>query len=231
MADPHIRALAIETTSRRGEVALVEQGAVIAEAAFEAGLKHTAHLVPLVDGLMREAGWAPYEAREVYVSVGPGGFTGTRVGVTFAKSFAFAAGAKVVAVPTPRVVVEDAPPEARHALVVVDARRGKVWAEPFARSGHEWKPAGEPRLTTLSEALAEAPRPIWLLGEGVAYHAGAIDPSDRQVHTAPEAAPRARHVATLGWRMARQGRFTDPFALTPRYVRRPEAEEKRLGIA
>ena len=225
------RAIALETTSRRGEVALVAGGRVLAEDAFEAGFKHTAHLIPLIDRLYRAAGWAPREVSEVYVSVGPGGFTGTRIGVTFAKSLAWATGAKVVAVPTPAVVVENAPGEARHALVVVDARRGKVWVEPFARDADgAWQSAGEPRLTTLADALAAAPRPVWLVGEGVAYHAAAIDPHDRAVNVCPDVQPRAAVVARIGWALARAGWFADPFALAPTYVRRPEAEEKRMGV-
>src|SRR5688500_3518539 len=177
-----LRALALETTSRRGEVALVEEGRVVRSDAFEAGLKHTAELLPLIDRLCRSQGWDPTSIDEVYVSVGPGGFTGTRIGVTFAKTFAWAAAARVVAVPTPRVIVENATPEATSALVVVDARRGKAWVQAFDRRSGSWVASGEPALATLSDALRRAPRPVWLLGEGVPYHAREIDPAEAGIH-------------------------------------------------
>jgi tRNA threonylcarbamoyladenosine biosynthesis protein TsaB len=224
-----LRALALETTSRRGEVALVEEGRVVASGAFEAGLKHTAELVPLIDRLCRSLGWEPLSLEEVYVSAGPGGFTGTRIGVTFAKTFAWAAGRRVVAVPTARVIVEGAPPEAGSALVVVDARRGKAWVQAFERKDGVWHEAGEPLLGSLSEFLRRAARPVWLLGEGVAYHAGDIDAGDAQIHRCADDPPRAAVVAAIGWEMARRGAFADTFGLSPLYVRRPEAEEKRLG--
>lgn len=230
MTPAPIRAIAVETTSRRGEVALVEHGRVVVQDAFEAGLGHTAYLLPLVDRLCRSRDWRPSDIEEIYVSVGPGGFTGTRIGVTFAKTLAAAVGARVVAVPTPRVLVENAPAEASHALVVVDARRGKAWIEPFIRVAGLWRSAGSPQVTTLTEALAAAPRPVWLVGEGVAYHAGEIDSADSAIKICPDTRPRATVVASLGWEMARQGSFVDPFLLVPVYVRRPEAEEKRLGL-
>ena len=230
MSDAPIRALALETTSRLAQTALVEDGCVIASDAFSTGLKHTAHLVPMIDALCRSRRWRPGEITEIYVSIGPGAFTGTRIGVTLAKTLAFATGAGLVALPTPRVLVENAPPEATDLLVVIDARRGKVWVQRFSRARDTWQ-AARPELTDLASALAASPRPIWLIGEGVAYHTEAIDPGDRAIHVAGDHQPRAWIVAGLGWQEARAGHFTDPFALRPVYVRRPEAEEKRLGIA
>ncbi len=226
-----IRALALETTSRRGEVALVQGGRIVAVDAFEAGLKHTAHLLPLIDRLCRSLDWSAASIGEIYVSVGPGGFTGTRIGVTFAKAIAFAGGLRVVAVPTPRVIVENAPAEAVDALVVVDARRGKVWVETFARVDAAWQATAPGRLTTLPEAICGSPRPIWLMGEGVAYHTAEMASDDAGILISSATQPRAEVVARLGWDMARRGKFTDSFALAPAYVRRPEAEEKRLGTA
>lgn len=229
MSSKALRALALETTSRRGEVALVEDGRLIDTGAFEAGLKHTAELLPLIDRLCRSRGWDPASIQEIYVSAGPGGFTGTRIGVTFAKTFAWAANRRVVAVPTPRAIVESAPPGATSALVVVDARRGAAWVQAFERRDGNWVETGKPVLGLLSDALRRAPRPVWLLGEGVAYHADEIDSSDAGIHICPDRPPSAAVVAKIGWQMARLGAFADAFALSPVYVRRPEAEEKRLG--
>lgn len=203
---------------------------MIAHDAFESGLLHTTHLLPLVDGLCRSRHWRPRDIGEIYVSVGPGGFTGTRIGVTFAKTLAFAVGARVVGVSTARVVVQTAPAEALHALVVVDARRRKAWVEQFVRTTGVWQSAAPPRVTTLEQALATAPRPVWLVGEGVAYHTGAIDLSSMNVRLCSDTQPSARVVAALGWQMARRGDYVDPFSLAPIYVRGPEAQDKRLGL-
>lgn len=226
--------MAIESSSRRGEVALLEDGEIIAVKAFEAGIRHTAGLLPLVRDLCAAQRWRPATIEVVCVSVGPGGFTGTRIGVTFAKTVAFATGAKVVAVPTPEVLLANLPPEADQALVVVDARRGKVWTQRFLRDAQgagQWRRADEGLLSTLSERLAAHPRPIWLIGEGIAYHARELPVEDAQVRVVEDCVPRAAEVGRIGVRMARAGQFEAPGGLSPFYVRRPEAEERRLGLS
>ena len=223
------RALAIETTSRRAGAALCQDGRVVAETVFAAGLNPTAGLLPLVADLTRRHGWRPRDIEHLYLSVGPGGFTGTRVGVTFAKTFAFATGAKIVAVPTPRVLVENLPARATAAAVVVDARRGKIWSQRFARDESDrWQSTGAGKLTAMADLAASLPRPAWLVGEGVAYHRDALDGS---LEVCDANIPLVAVVAEVGERLAAAGHFADPFALVPAYVRRPEAEEKRLGLS
>src|SRR5947209_9406441 len=113
------RAIAIETSGRIGSVALVEGGgAVVAEEHFPHGLKHAAEILPMIDRLCRARGWKAADFEQLYVSAGPGSFTGLRIGITLAKTLAFAMGLKLVAVPTLRVLVENAPAEANHVIIV-----------------------------------------------------------------------------------------------------------------
>src|SRR5258706_15103665 len=119
------RALAIETSGRIGSVALVDENESIEEREFPHGLQHAAGLIPLIDEMCETRGWKAADLREIYVSAGPGSFTGLRIGITLAKTLAFVTGAKLVAVPTMRVLVENAP-EARHVIVVLDAKRDQI---------------------------------------------------------------------------------------------------------
>ena len=104
------RVLALETSGRTGSVALARQGTVLSEEEFPHGLKHAAGIIPIIDRMCRSAGWGPWDIDEIYVSIGPGSFTGLRVGVTVAKSLAFATGARLVAVPTMDALVRNIPP-------------------------------------------------------------------------------------------------------------------------
>ena len=99
------RALAIETSARVGSIAAANDGVVLAEEQFEHGLQHAAQIVPILDRLCRAQGWSPREIEHLYVSAGPGSFTGLRIGITLAKTMALATGVKIVAVPTVRVLV------------------------------------------------------------------------------------------------------------------------------
>src|SRR5688500_13858881 len=121
------RAVAIETSGRTGSVAVARDGVVLAEETFPHGLKHAAGLVPMIDRLCGGAGWGPRDVEEVYVSAGPGSFTGLRVGVTVAKTLAFATGARIVAVPTAEVLARNAPPEATYVVIVLDAKRDQIF--------------------------------------------------------------------------------------------------------
>lgn len=222
------RAIAIETSGRVGSIALVDGDSISPDEQFQHGLKHAAEILPTIDRLCRARGWRPNQIDELYISAGPGSFTGLRIAVTLAKTLAMATGAKIVAVPTVRVLVENAPAEARHVVIVLDAKRDQIFTSRFERQDGAWKETESAHLGSLATMIARSPRPLHLVGEGVPYHAKFI-PVDGSIVVTPEESWRARAgvVAKLGRAMAEQGDFVDPLKFTPIYIRKPEAEEKR----
>src|SRR6187399_837688 len=130
------RALALETSGRTGSVAVAENGAVLTEEQFSYGLRHAAGIVPIVDRLCRARGWSPGQIEEIYVSAGPGSFTGLRVGVTVAKTLALATGARIVAVPTAEVLARNAPAGWQNLIVVLDAKRDQIFTATFVNDGN-----------------------------------------------------------------------------------------------
>ncbi len=222
------RGLAIETSGRTGSIAVAEDGRVLAEETFSHGLKHAAGIVPIIDRLCRGRGWKPSDIEEVYVSAGPGSFTGLRVGITVAKTLAFATGARIVAVPSVEVLARNAPPGWQNLIIVLDAKRDQIFTASFENRGGVPAIREPARLDSLAEMLRKTPRPVHLLGEGLPYHEKFIPTDDPAiVITGPETwAARAAVVAESGAEMARSANFADPMRLTPIYIRRPEAEEK-----
>src|SRR5687767_13904803 len=200
------RALAIETSGRVGSMAAVLDGSTVAEENFPHGLKHAAEIVPILDRLCRAQGWSPRELDELYVSAGPGSFTGLRIAITLAKTLAFATGVQVVPVPTHRVLALNAPTEARNLVIVLDAKRDQIFTARFAREvdAGPWVEHEPPHLDDLSSSLARTPRPVHLLGEGIPYHSRFIPAGDPSVVLTPEESWRARAaaVADVGTRMA-----------------------------
>ena len=219
------RALAIETSSRVGSIAVTQDGRVLAEQQFEHGLQHAAQIIPIIDSLVRAQRWQPRDVEELYVSAGPGSFTGLRIGITLAKTLTLATDLKLVAVPTVRVLVENAPADAKHVVLVLDAKRDQIFTARFERVNDEWVEQEPAHLDSLTEMLRRAPRPVHLLGEGIPYHEKFIPRDDASVIlTQPELwRPRAAVVAVLGFGLRE---YTDPDKLLPIYIRRPEAEEK-----
>ena len=228
-----IRALALETSGRIGSVAAVVDGTAVAEEQFAHGLQHAAQIVPIIDRLCRAQGWEPGDVNELYVSAGPGSFTGLRIAVTLAKTMALATGVKLVAVPSVRVLAENAPPDAQHVVIVLDAKRDQIFTARFERVAGQWVEREPARLDALAAMVQRAPRPVHLLGEGLPYHAKFIPRDDSSIVIVPPESARARAgaVAQIGYVMARAGEFADPRRLTPIYIRRPEAEETFVARA
>jgi tRNA threonylcarbamoyladenosine biosynthesis protein TsaB len=221
------RAIAIETSGRLGSVAVADSGRVLAEEAFPHGFKHAAGVVAVIDRLTQAQGWKPQDLNEIYISAGPGSFTGLRVGVTVAKTLAFSLGAKLVAVSSAAVLARNAPLGWQNCLIVLDAKRGQIFGARFTQEANHIKEAEPAHLDTLGDMLVRSPRPVYLIGEGIPFHQGAIA-DDAGILITPEESWRAKAsvVAQLGWQMSQAGEFSDAQALTPTYIRRPEAEEK-----
>jgi tRNA threonylcarbamoyladenosine biosynthesis protein TsaB len=240
--DDRPKILAIETTSRGGGIALALGDKVIASQALAVDRDYATDLLPTADNLCCRVGWSPRQVEQVYVSVGPGSFTGTRIGVTFAKTLALAAGAKVVAVPTFEAIALNAmgilPPPV-NLVVLMDARQGQVFAEAFRLKedgqGYETVRAGE--LVVLSDLLTDWPHPVMVLGEGVAAHRKALLEAGGILVGEEFSVARAEMVHRVGWQMAREGRFSEADALIPVYYRLPtpveklQAKEKDQGTA
>ena len=145
-----------------------------------------------------------------------------RVGITVARTLAQAVGhIRCVAVPTPQAVAENARSLPwRHLAVVLDAREGCIHATLFARQAERIEPVDSPgRLWEPDEFLAAAPRPLLLIGEGLAYYPMAAP----EVTVAPEDLhlPTAEGVYAVGSRLAAAGEYTEYHRLLPVYARPP----------
>jgi tRNA threonylcarbamoyl adenosine modification protein YeaZ len=214
--------LAMETSCRAGGLLLAVGGQVRQVVQFDAAGRHTTHLLTHLAAMVRQANLRPQQLDEVYVSIGPGSFTGLRVGVTVARTLAQAIGhLKCVAVPTPQAVAENVRALAwQHLAVVLDAREGCIHATVFARRGEQIVPADPPAgLWRPAEFLAAAPRPLLLTGEGLAYHpmtAPDVSLAPPELHL-----PTAQGVYAVGWRLAEAGQFTEYHHLLPVYTRSP----------
>ncbi len=183
------RIVAIETSSRMGAVAVARGPQLLAQRQFTHGLRHAVELVPTIRDLTQAQGWKPADIQQVYISIGPGSFTGVRIAVTVARALNQAVGCRLVAVCTVDVLALNAPAEAPHVAVILDAKRGQVFAARYRRAGvKEQVPASGaepplrvgPFIRTAGPVLADpcafvdaSPRPLALLGEGVAYHRAA----------------------------------------------------------
>lgn len=219
--------LGIDTATWTATVGVTRDGVVLAEAVQRESRAHTAALPALVDRVLGEADVALEDLDAIAVSIGPGSFTGLRVGLALAQGLAFAGGLRLVAVPTLEALAVAA--EARVGETVcaaIDARKREVYAALFAVTDD-----GVQRLTAdaalVPAALAERlPAGCVLVGDasdayGDVFHGRATIRPFATHH------PRGGIVARLGWRRAVAGETVQPGGLEPVYVRAPDAELPR----
>lgn len=228
--------LAIESASERASVALLRDGEVVGADPAPPGRPASETLLPAVLALLESHGLAPGALGGIAVSIGPGSFTGLRVGAATAKGLAFGRNAGLAAVPTlaalaAKGVALAGPAAPAEIVAVLDARRGELYAaaqrggDPLARP--LWGPLVI-GIEALAARLAAAPGPLLVVGEGADAVAAALG-TDR-VRCLP-LAPDAAWVGRLGVRLLAAGEGLAAADLTPAYVRRAEAEVRRLGLS
>ncbi|MDY7010173.1 MAG: tRNA (adenosine(37)-N6)-threonylcarbamoyltransferase complex dimerization subunit type 1 TsaB [Planctomycetota bacterium] len=216
--------ISIETSCRCGGVALGAGDELIECVGFEAARRHAVQLVAQLDELLARHGLAATDLEEVYVSAGPGSFTGLRIGVTVAAILSQSiAEMGCVSVPTVEAVAENAAQAGidGHIGVIMDAK-DSIYAAIFTVCSGQIVPEGPPGTTSVQQFLSDAPSPITLLGEGLGYHRisgeGIIIADDRLWF------PTAEGVWRVGRRLSRKGQFVQANPIRPLYLRRPAAE-------
>ncbi len=230
------RIVAIETSGRQGSLALARGQTLLANFALPPGNRHATELMPALDSLTRAQGWKPRDIEHIYLSLGPGSFTGLRIAVAIARALAHAIGptCRIVGVPSLDVIVQNAPPHFKFVIPILDAKRGQVFSARYERDANgRLRRTTEPALVNPAAFLAETAAlagsaSIAILGEGVDYHRDALSSISHAnaVEVPPELWPgRAETVHSLGYNLALAGNFTPPHALLPIYIRLPEAEE------
>lgn len=165
--------LALETATNVCGVALWHDGAVLTDAHLRRPRIHARHLAPLIQNVLERADCAPADLAAVAVSMGPGSYTGLRIGVSTAKGLARAVDAALVGVPTLEALAASVTPYAAPGDVLcalLDARRDEVYAAAYrvAEDG-TLQPHSETKALTvdhLPEWLGTADGRLWLVGDG-----------------------------------------------------------------
>ncbi len=223
-------ALALETSSDIGSAALGLAGKVVDSVTLSGPRRHAAEFLPAIADLCSRRSVSPQALRTVFVSRGPGSFTGLRIGVTVARMLGFAGGVRVVTVPTLDVIAQnalDVPDRPSRLAVMVDAKRHHVYAALFAYRGDRYETMAQPEEVAPEGFLNEhGGTGGAVVGDGASLHADAIHAAGWTVLPESLFRPRAETVFSLGAELEAAGSFTDYRSLVPTYIRPPEAEEK-----
>lgn len=219
--------LAIETSALGGSVALADDGSLLAERTLSRGQRSAQSLIPAIDELLRSAGRQVQDVELIGVTIGPGSFTGLRVGVTAAKTLAYALGAKTVGLDTLDVLAaQTAAGSAGTRLhAILDAQRQELFTATFTWQGDRWRRSGPTEIVPAARWLDRL-RPGDVVTGPATGRIAAKLPAAAIVAAESEREPRAATVAHLALTAYQQGRLDDFWKLTPAYYRPSAAEEK-----
>jgi tRNA threonylcarbamoyladenosine biosynthesis protein TsaB len=215
--------LAIATSGPRGEVGLLGPGHALVRAALGEGAARGRGLLPAIEALLAREGLAPRDLAAVAVDVGPGSFTGVRVGVTAAKALAWSLSIPVVGVVSLEAIAGHAPAEAS-VLALRDAGRGQAY---FARYG---RAVGGARPVEVAPARGGADAVRAAQGDALPAGEEAADLSQRLGLRGPPLALAADAPGVLaeGRRRLERGEAVPPDTLVPLYLQ-ASAPERRLA--
>ncbi len=230
--------LAIESATTNASAALLRAGELVELRMAPSDRPASETLLPTVLELLGTHGVSIAAVAAFAVSVGPGSFTGLRVGIATAKGLAFGAGVRAIPVPTLAALAAKGARTTRVAEPVVaalDARRGEVYAACYSGEGALVRPLWGPTVATpaeLAPRLAAQPGQLRILGDGVAVLEPFLRaPLGERVDwiASPDGSPDAGWVGRLGFELLEAGAAVDIAELAPRYLRRAEAEVRRTG--
>jgi tRNA threonylcarbamoyladenosine biosynthesis protein TsaB len=221
--------LALDTATLVSSVALATRDRLLAELTIQTKKTHSEQLLPHIEQLLALSGIAKEALSAVAVSIGPGSFTGLRIGLATAKALAYALKIPLIGVPTLDALAFGCPVPGAVFAATMDAQKGNIYLAlyRFEQAGlQQISPAKVVHHATAFAELAAMNEPVVILGEATQLYSEAISACGGLVAAEPHVAmPRAGAVAMLGWRLLDGGAHSDVFSLEPLYIRRSEAEE------
>lgn len=220
--------LSIETSTLVSSTAVAAEDRLLAELTTETRLTHSETLLPHITQVLELAGITKEKLDAVAISIGPGSFTGLRIGLATAKALSYALRIPLVAVPTLDALAARFPVPGVKICALLDAQKGNAY-----RAVYEWQ-AGKLACITplevlpLADIIAECeklPDRVILTGDIVKKKVATLElPSSVTIAPPALIMPRAAEVAFLGLQRLQAGQTDNLMDLEPLYIRRSEAE-------
>ncbi len=230
--------IAVETSGRIGSVALAQAGRLLSQTTFRTPVKHSSELFPAISELLSRFELKPLQIDHIYISLGPGSFTGLRIAVTLAKILHLANNkVKIAAVDSLDAIAANATEYIKQnhtqldkIAAVTDAKRGQFFIAAYEfdsqmNPAFPWSKILDDCLMSpqqFTENFAAQSGPIWLLGEGLVYYKEKFEADGIKFLDEKYWPPKASNIHLLGYHLALEGKFADPLTIQPKYLRRPD---------
>lgn len=231
-----MRILAWDTSGKSQSMAIWEDGQILAERFHEKPEAHTQELIPSLNEMLNACDLGLEQMDLLAATVGPGSFTGVRIGLSTLKALSFSLGKKVVGVSTLRALAEPLLAEGRLIFPVLDARMQEIYASGFKSSPEGQEPEvllseGPRGLQELIDLLGEIPGEKWFLGSALAAYPRLVAevPGGKRVEVEAAQEIRGSSVAQVAYRQYKLGKFGIGEYCLPNYLRPSQAEKNLVG--
>lgn len=227
--------LAIDTATQVSSAAVAAPGKLSAELTMQAKLTHSETLMPHIEQVLKMAAVPKDQLKGIAVSIGPGSFTGLRIGLAAAKAMSYALKIPLVGVSTLRALAYHYPVAGVRIVCMLDAQKGNAYVETYRWEQGRLQTIDEVKVAPIAEVVewcGGIKESVVLLGDAVQKKIiGKMElPTGVSAAPAHLLMPRAACVAMLGLDELSSGHADNIMALEPVYIRRSEAEvlwEKR----
>ena len=214
-----MKILAIDTSTRYLSVAVNDDEENLATFRDKGELKHSSLLLPAIDSVLKESAVKLKDISAMALSVGPGSFTGLRIGVAAYKAINLSLGIPIVTVPTLDVIAYNFIHETDTALCpLIDARKEKVYACFYTVHSGSLKRLSDYLLTEAQSFIEKIKKPTLLFGDAVTLYDTYCKNNASVSVSTREWIPKAKVVAGLGSKKAKRKQFTNPDKLVPLYL-------------
>ena len=229
-----MKILAFDGTAKAATVAVCDGNRTLGYYTIDNGLTQSELLLPMAENLLHSLGLNFSDVELYATSVGPGSFTGVRIGVSLVKGLAFGRNIPCAGVSTLEALAENLAPIPGIMVPCMDARRGQVYSATFRCDGEKLTRLTDDRAISLS-ALAEELKEyegesIYLSGDGYFVAEKALTAAGIKLSKTPELLilQSAVSVAKVAKRAFERGEAVSDITLSPIYLRMPQAERERL---
>ncbi len=228
-----MKVLGLETATTAGSIAIVDDNeGLISEVKINIKVAHAERLMNSVDWLFKSSKISINEIDAFAISIGPGSFTGLRIGLSTAKGLSYATNKPIVPVPTLDAFARTLPFCSHFICPMLDARKNEIYTGLYKWGDEMLKKVIPETAIRPSDFLKEIKEPTVFMGDGVKIYKKLItDTLKSNAIFAPTSkmSPSASIVAEIVIEKLKEGIFTDPVSLTPFYIRKSEAEIRWKG--
>lgn len=228
-----MKILAIETATVAGSIAIVDDAAgLIGEVRVDVKIVHAERLMPSIQWLLNASNVLIKEIDAFAVSIGPGSFTGLRIGLSTVKGFSYAAKKPLIPVRTLDAFARTLPFCSHMICPVLDARKNEVYAALYKWEENNCVKVMPETALSPEELVKRIDEPVVFMGDGIKKYRELIDAGLKEnAIYAPSSkmSPSASTVAEIAIETINQEIHTDPVSLVPFYIRKSEAEVNWKG--